>query len=102
MAGRDAAWSGGRGADADRIAAMIRSADRAVYDVGADNGNVWFELGDSIGLRQPVALTSSVDPPELVDILRTPWLRPSSLRRAWIASSSRSSSAPARLQTSGL
>jgi hypothetical protein len=58
----------------DRIAAMIRSSRRAVYEVGAENGNVWFEIGISLGMRQPVALTSDRDPVELPDILRTPWL----------------------------
>lgn len=58
----------------DRIAAMIRGSRRSVYEVGAENGNVWFELGISLGLRQPTALTSDHDPHELSDVLRTPWL----------------------------
>jgi len=60
----------------DRIVAMIRSSERAVYEVGMDNGNVWFEVGISLGRRQPAALMSSVKPSELPDILRSPWLRP--------------------------
>ena len=60
----------------DRISVMIRSAERAVYELGADSGNIWFELGISLALRQPVVLTSDRQPSELVDILRTPWLSP--------------------------
>jgi hypothetical protein len=60
----------------DRIAALIDSAERAIYEVGFENGNVWFELGISLGRRQPVALTTSREPRELPDILRSPWLRP--------------------------
>src|SRR5436305_7895862 len=52
----------------DRIAAMIRGSRRAVYEVGVENGNIWFELGISLGLRQPTALASDRDPLELPDI----------------------------------
>jgi hypothetical protein len=59
----------------DRIAAMIRSCSRAVFEIGADNGNVWFELGFSAGRRQGIALMSGVGVGTLPDILRTSWLR---------------------------
>ena len=58
----------------DRITTMIGGSDCAVYEVGPANGNVSFELGISIALRQPVALMSDRDPVELPDLLRTPWL----------------------------
>ena len=58
----------------DRITTMIGRSDCAVYEVGPANGNVSFELGISIALRQPVALMSDRDPVELPDLLRTPWL----------------------------
>ena len=60
----------------DRIEVMIRTSARSIYDVGGESGNVYFELGISLGLRQPVALTSRESPGELPTILRTPWLRP--------------------------
>jgi ATP/maltotriose-dependent transcriptional regulator MalT len=59
----------------DRIAAMIRSSQRAIYDVTVDNGNVWFELGITLARRQPVALLTEAEPVTLPDILRTPFLR---------------------------
>ena len=42
----------------DQITSMIAGSQRAVYEVGAENGNVWFELGFSASLRQPTALMS--------------------------------------------
>ncbi|HCG01847.1 MAG TPA: hypothetical protein DEV93_15055 [Chloroflexi bacterium] len=60
----------------ERLAAMIRSSERAVYEVGADNGNVWFELGISLGYRQPAAMMTGKEPRDLPDILRSAWLRP--------------------------
>ena len=53
---------------------MISGAERAVYEVGAENGNVWFEMGVSIALRQPTALMSDQEPTDLARILRSPWL----------------------------
>lgn len=58
-----------------RIAAMIAASDRAVYEVGAENGNVWFEMGISVAIRQPTALMTDRDPAELPGILRSAWLR---------------------------
>ena len=63
-----------RGLLLDRIAAMIAGSERAVYEVGAENGNVWFEIGISVALRQPTALMSDREPAELAVILRSPWL----------------------------
>ena len=63
-----------RGLLLERIVAMISGAERAVYEVGAENGNVWFEIGISIALRQPTALMSDQDPRELTGIARSPWL----------------------------
>ena len=63
-----------RGLLLDRIAAMIAGSERAVYEVGAENGNVWFEMGISVALRQPTALMSDREPAELAAILRSPWL----------------------------
>ncbi len=59
----------------NQITRMIVGSQRAVYEVGAENGNVWFELGFSAGLRQPTALMSDRDPEALASILRSPWLR---------------------------
>ena len=53
---------------------MISGAERAVYEVGTESGNVWFEMGFSIALRQPTALMSDQEPPNLPRILRSPWL----------------------------
>ena len=58
----------------DRIAEMITAADRALYEVGIENGNVSFEIGMSAALRQPTALMSDRDPDELPAFLRSPWL----------------------------
>ena len=63
-----------RGLLLDRIVAMISGAERAVYEVGAENGNVWFEMGVSVALRQPTALMSDQEPTKLAGILRSPWL----------------------------
>ena len=63
-----------RGLLLDRIVAMISGAERAVYEVGAENGNVWFEVGVSVALRQPTALMSDQEPAKLAGILRSPWL----------------------------
>ena len=60
----------------DRIAAMINGADRALYEVGTENGNVSFEIGISAALRQPTALLSDRDPASLAGFLRSPWLFP--------------------------
>jgi hypothetical protein len=60
----------------DRIVSMIRSCERAVFEVGTENGNVWFELGFSVGKRQGVALMSDAPVGALPEILRTAWLRP--------------------------
>ncbi len=54
---------------------MIAGSQRAVYEVGIENGNVSFELGFSASLRQPTALMSVRDPKELANILRSPWLQ---------------------------
>lgn len=59
----------------NQITSMIAGSQRAVYEVGPENGNVWFELGFSASLRQPTALLSDRDPEELAGILRSPWLR---------------------------
>ncbi|MDE2669820.1 MAG: AAA family ATPase [Chloroflexota bacterium] len=59
----------------DQITSMIAGSQRAVYEVGPENGNVWFELGFSASLRQPTALLSDRDPAELAGILRSPWLQ---------------------------
>ena len=58
----------------ERITSLIGGSNRAVYDVSRENGNVCFELGISLTLRQPVALVSDRDPAELPDLFRTPWL----------------------------
>ena len=63
-----------RGLLLERIVAMIRGAERAVYEVGTENGNVWFEMGVSIALRQPTALMSDQEPKKLAGFLRSPWL----------------------------
>lgn len=63
-----------RGLMLDRIAAMIRSSRRAIYDVTVDNGNVWFELGISLARRQPIAMLTEIEPLDLPDLLRTPFL----------------------------
>ncbi|MCY3957123.1 MAG: AAA family ATPase [Chloroflexi bacterium] len=57
-----------------RISAMIEGSERAVYDIGTENGNVCFELGISLALRQPVALMSDRDPGDLPNLFRSPWL----------------------------
>lgn len=59
----------------DQITSMIGGSQRAVYEVGAENGNVWFELGFSASLRQPIALMSDQDAKDLAGILRSPWLQ---------------------------
>ena len=61
---------------ADRIIAMISGANRALYEVGAENGNVSFEIGISAALRQPTALLSDRTPADLAGFLRSPWLVP--------------------------
>ena len=63
-----------RGLLLDRIVAMISGAERAVYELGTENGNVSFEIGVSIALRQPTALMSDREPLDLPRILRSPWL----------------------------
>lgn len=57
-----------------RISAMIEGSERAVYDISTENGNVCFELGISLALRQPVALLSDRDPEDLPNLFRSPWL----------------------------
>ena len=59
----------------DQVTSMIAGSQRAVYEVGVENGNVSFELGFSVARRQPTAFMSDRDPAELPDILRSPWLR---------------------------
>ena len=59
----------------DQVTSMIAGSQRSVYEVGLENGNVSFELGFSVALRQPTAFMSDRDPAELPDILRSPWLR---------------------------